>query len=483
MQRKEAAEKVERKDRGSDVLRRKLRLKREQLRRKANRGNLLAFAEYNNKKYRANWHHEAIANTIQGFLADPNRKKMMLFVPPQHGKSELASVMTPAFCLGKYPTWKTVIASYSADLADSFAGRVKDMAETVDFQAVFPGTTIKGKTKEFKNQQNGGVKSVGVRGGLSGRSVDLAIIDDPIKDYIEAESPRTREVIWNWYTSVIQTRLHNDSKVILIMTRWHEDDLAGRLLEREPDEWEVVKFAAIKEPHYTHPDDPRETGEALWPVKHNLAKLEAFRRLDASMFESLQQQNPTSPEGNKIKRAWFQFCEAKEVPASVVWDLWVDGAYTENTKNDPTGFLVAGYSPMTNTLYIALATDAYMEITECLDRTVEIAKLHGLGPRSRVRYEPKASGKSMRQLMKAKSRTLSPVEIKGRMVASGKEGRATVAAPKIHAGKVVLVRGTWNERYLSQMCGYPKAAHDEYIDLTGYACYHHFDRQQAGVYN
>lgn len=475
-----------------EAKRRRLRLLREQIRRKAKGGNLLAFAETINKQYRSNWHHQAIAEQIQGFLADPERKRLMLFVPPQHGKSELASVMTPAFCLGMYPDRKIAVASYSADLAGSFSSRVRDIIGEADYQSIFPGIAVTGTTTDFGViGKRGGMKAVGVKGGLSGRAVDLLIIDDPVKDYIEAASKRTQEVVWNWYTGVADARLHNDSKVILIMTRWHDNDLAGKLLEIEDDEnvpeaekehWEIIRFPAIKEKGYTHELDPRKVGEALWPERHSLQKLLKQKSRNPSMFESIQQQNPSIEDGNKVKRDWFSYCEEKEVPAGLVRDMWIDGAYTESTKNDPTGIMVDGFHEPTNTLYIFLAMEAYMEITDCLDRVEETAKLMKLGPRSRIRFEPKASGKSMRQLLKKRNRFWQPVEIKGRLVNEGKEARITVFAPKAHAGRVVLVRGGWNKKFLDQLCGYPKAKHDEFVDLAGYSAYHHFDQKKASTY-
>lgn len=458
-----------------------LMLEREMLRRKSE-NSLLSLTQFVDTKYYTNWHHEAMASEIQDFLEDPEQKRMMLFVPPQHGKSHLASYMTPAYCLGKYPDWKIAIASYSGDLSKNFAGQVQQLVQSEDYQSVFPNVKISGPASEFKNLSGrGSVKAVGVTGGLSGRGIDLAIIDDPVKDSIEANSITYRERVWNWYTSVIRTRLHNDSKVIIIMTRWHEDDLAGKLLEEEGEKWKVVKFAAIKESDYTHPLDPREIGESLWESRHSLEKLNEDRALSEGVFQSLYQQNPTVPDGDIIKDSWFEYCEAKEVPNGIIWNLWVDGAYTESTKNDPTGLMVAGYWPATKTLYIKHAHDAYLIITKLADLVEEYAALHQLGSRSRAYYEPKASGKSLRQLMKDKVKWLQSVEIKNRLVQEGKMGRATVAAPKLEAGRVVLVKGTWNERFKKQLTGFPKAKHDEYIDLLGYATYHHFDTRRPGI--
>lgn len=416
----------------------------------------------------------------------------MLFVPPQHGKSDIASRFFPAFALGQKPNTKIAACSYSIDLARSFNRDVQRIIDGNEYSDIFPDTQLNSKnvasdskgtylrnTEEFEVVSfKGSYKSVGVMGGLSGRAVDLAIIDDPVKDALEANSKVYRDRVWDWYLNVLSTRLHNKSKVILIMTRWHEDDLAGRLLERQPDKWKVIKIPAIKEEE-TYPADPRNIGDALWPERHTLDKLNDLRSLSETVFQSLYQQNPTTPEGNKVKREWFQYCHPKECPP-IVWDMWVDGAYTKNTANDPTGIMICGFDAYTNTLYVKYAQDAYQEMPELLESIKTISELQGMDGRSRVYFEPKASGKSLRQMLADTSR-LNAVEIKSVLVQEGKEARIQFAAPKLHAGKVVLLSGTWNDKFVHQLCSFPNATHDEFVDLLGYACEYYFRAQSSGV--
>lgn len=479
----------------------RLEVLREKLRRKASKS-LFHFILYTKTDYRPNWHHRAIANELNDFLQDPNRKRLMLFVPPQHGKSEIASRNLPAFALGINPNLKIAGASYSSDLAKSFNRDIKRIIDSDYYRDIFPGTQLNGKnvvtdasqdylrnTEEFEVVgHKGSYKSVGVMGGLSGRRVDLAIIDDPVKDSIEANSPTYRARVWEWYMNVLETRLHKNSKVILIMTRWHEDDLAGRLLMNEPDQWEVLRLQAIKEPEPAGSiapidvHDPRQPGEALWESQHPLAQLERRRKLNPTDFEALYQQNPSIPGGNKVKKEWFNYCDISEVPTGLVWNLWVDGAYTKSTENDPTGLMVAAYDEKNNRTFIRHAKSGFLEMPELLNLLEEYCAQHGIGPKSRVYIEPKASGHSLSQMVRSTVPDLSPVLIKGRLVGEGKEARISVASPKIESGSVWLVKGNWNLAFVHQLTTFPKAAHDEYVDTLGYCIYHHHHKtKKSGV--
>jgi len=441
------------------------------------RQSLFHFIHAVNHSYEANWHHRYIAETLDRFMEDKTQNKLMVFLPPQHGKSEITSRSFPAYLLGRDPSKKIVVASYSSDLAGRFNNDAQDIINSPAYKQIFPKTElIRGNTDECTTSESGGIKAVGVTGGLTGNTVDVAIIDDPVKDDIEASSTTYRERVWQWYLKVLETRLHNDSKVILIMTRWHEDDLAGRLLEYQADKWQVISIPAICE-EANNGDDPREIGEPLWPQRHSLNKLNDLRKLSEVLFASLYQQRPSPAEGNKVKRAWFQYCHERELPGGLSWDLWIDGAYTKQTENDPTGLMVAAHSRQTNTLYIKNAHDAYMEMPELLRFVAEYADLHELGYKSSAYLEPKASGKSLKQML-LKVTNINAVEISNHLVSEGKEARIQVASPKIAAGRVCLVNGSWNDRFVTQICTFPNAVHDEYVDLIGYACFHYFD---AGV--
>lgn len=246
----------------------------------------------------------------------------MLFVPPQHGKSELATRRLPAYILGRQPDSKIAICSYSATIASSFNRDIQRVIDDQPYSEVFPDTTLNAnsainpsKNTYLRNSETfeiighqGFVKTVGVGGSLTGTPVDIGIIDDPFKDREEAMSSTIREKVYNWYTDVFCTRLHNDSQQLIIMTRWHQDDLAGRVLKKDND-WEVIVYPAIKQKEDPH--DPRQIGEALWPEKHSLERLLKIETDTPITFNSLYQQEP---KANKETLVFPEWTEIDEMP-------------------------------------------------------------------------------------------------------------------------------------------------------------------------
>lgn len=412
--------------------------------------------------------------------------KLMIFVPPQHGKSEIVSRKLPAWALGVNPLYKIVGASYSADLAQQFCRSIQRNIDSDEYRRVFPRTYLNSQNVAadvrrgylrnsdiFETVGYGGFyKAVGVCGGLTGTPVDIGIIDDPIKDAIEASSPTYRERIWNWYTDVFLTRLHNDSKVVLIQTRWHEDDLAGRLLEREGDKWEVVRIPAIRE-DLDNADDPREIGEALWESKHSLAALREAEARSPRTFAALYQQRPSVQGGNIVKRDWFKHITPREFnnlhrDEPIVFFL--DTAYTDKSDNDPSGIIAT--CKIGETLYITHGRKVLMKFPDLLRFIPQYAREHGYSMRSSIRIEPKANGISVIDQLKDVTRlnvTRTPTP------SESKETRLNVASPSVECGRVVLVDGEWTEEFMSEVCGFPAKPHDEYVDVLCYAIDFHLN--------
>ncbi len=295
------------------------------------RRNFKDFIEYTKPDYHFNWHHNSICAKLQQF-ANGEIKKLMLFVPPQHGKSELTTRRFPAFLLGKEPDKMIAICSYSATIASSFNRDLQRIIDDRKYAEIFPNTTLNensainpSKNTYLRNSETfeiighkGFVKTVGVGGSLTGTPVDLGIIDDPLKDREEAMSSTIREKVYNWYTDVFSTRLHNDSQQLIIMTRWHQDDLAGKILAID-NSWEVVTYQAIKEREAN--DDPRFIGEALWPEKHSLERLLAIKATSVITFNSLYQQEP---KVNKEILVFPEWSEIDEMPDNLSVQYGVD---------------------------------------------------------------------------------------------------------------------------------------------------------------
>lgn len=260
------------------------------------------FIRYTKPDYAFNWHHLALCSKLEEF-ASGKINKLMVFMPPQHGKSELTTRRLPAFMMGLNPDLKIAICSYSATIASNFNRDIQRIIDDKPYYDVFPGTSLNensainpSKNAFLRNSEvfeiigkKGFVKTVGVGGSLTGTPVDIGIIDDPFKDREEAMSTRIREKVYSWYTDVFKTRLHNESKQLLVMTRWDEDDLAGRILKTEND-WEVLTYQAIKE--RDTPNDPRNIGQPLWPEKHSLERILSIKETSPFTFSSLYQQEP-----------------------------------------------------------------------------------------------------------------------------------------------------------------------------------------------
>lgn len=264
----------------------------------------------------------------------------MLFVPPQHGKSELATRRFPAFMLGLVPATKIAICSYSDTLSTSFNRDIQRIIDDTLYHQTFPDTFLNSSNVVNSSQNDylrnanifetvghrGFVKTVGVGGSLTGTPVDLGIIDDPFKDREEAMSNTIREKVYNWYTDVFSTRLHNDSQQLIIMTRWHQDDLAGRILMVEHD-WEVITYQAIKEKDIK--GDPRQFGEALWPAKHSLERLLRIKENSPITFDSLYQQEPKANKETLVFPEWSEIDEMPDLPVQYGIDFGFPTAIIE----------------------------------------------------------------------------------------------------------------------------------------------------------
>ena len=264
------------------------------------------------------------------------------FIPTHN--SEGSTRRLPAFLLGLDPNLRIAIISYNSPKARKFNREIQRIIDTPEYNEIFPNTQINSKsvTKAIgswlRNADEceivgyrGGFKTVGVGGPLTGDPVDVLIMDDIYKDAASAWSPTVRANIQDWYDTVAETRLHNDSRQLIVFTRWHEDDLAGQLLrqqgvyddEKNPDGWVVGVYQAIKEGEPTE-YDPRQPGEALWPERHSLHKLELIRQRNPHVFQSLYQQKPTPKEG----LMYHDFNTYKELPEEGVDKCCSDPADT-----------------------------------------------------------------------------------------------------------------------------------------------------------
>ena len=472
------------------------------------RNSLMGFISYTKEDYTFKWFHKLISAYLDA-LYEGRIKKLMIFIPPQHGKSELSSRRFPAYVLGREPRTKIAVVSYSGDLSMSFNRDCQNIIDDEKYRELFPETKLNmpgdlDAKGEIRNNHmfeivkyRGFYKAVGIRGSLTGRPIDLGIIDDPFKDRAEANSKAIRDKVWEWYQDVFLTRLHNDSKQLLLFTRWHEDDIAGRILdpnnnyydEKEAKEWTVIAIPALKEatkpiPQALDINDPREIEEALWEERHSREKYIRRRRINPTGFQSLDQQRPTAPEGNMIKREWFIIKNEKQLPFNprlVTADFFIDGAFTEKAQNDETALMSCYFNNADGKLYIFNVMGVRKEMYELLKYFKKFALNNYSTPKSSVYIELKASGYPLKFLLrKIEYGGFNTRGIDNKIVALGKYNRVENTEPFLASGKVILVEGSWNKAFINQCTSFPNGSNDDMVDVLTYAVHKYFIKKSVG---
>lgn len=384
----------------------------------------------------------------------------MIFMPPRHGKSELVTVRYLAWRLERDPTMNIILGSYNQKLANRFSRRIRRMTE----QRV-PLAKDARAVDEWETAAGGGVKAVGVGAGITGFGGRLVVIDDPIKSRAQAESAVRRSNAWEWFTDDILTRLEPGGSIVIIQTRWHEDDLAGRILRKADDlgdDWDVVSLPAFAEKGDAL---RRKIGEPLWKKRFDTDSLERTRRmLGTYSFSALYQQSPVPREGGIFKRNWFDGCVIESAPKGLRWFRGYDLAVSTRTTADYTAsFRVA--LDREGVLYIADGFRGRIEFPDqrryILER-IETEKntvhgiesaLHGAGFVQELRQHRRLSDRAFRAVR----------------VANDKVTRALTWAPRAEAGKVRLIRGAWIDDFLDEVASFPNCAHDDQVDAVSLA--------------
>lgn len=311
------------------------------------------FPEYSvavDPRYELEWFHKIIGLRLEKAVKQVENGedvRLMIFMPPRHGKSDSATQKFPSWVLGQHPEWPFIVASYSQELATDFGQGTRDLMDSVNYQHIF-STRLREDTKakaKWMTQQGGGYTAVGVGGAITGRGFKVGIVDDPFKNREEADSPVIRESVHKWWRSTFYTRQEGNTLILVILTRWHDDDLAGRLIKemREAEEsgddnhdnWEILEFKALAE----EDDQNRRTGEALWPAKFDRNKLlKTKTALGSYEFSALYQQNPIDEENQEFKKEWLRYRTMAEVEAmSTRKFATIDPAGSKRKTSDYTG--------------------------------------------------------------------------------------------------------------------------------------------------
>jgi len=422
------------------------------------------YKENNRRNFIVAPHFVIIANKLMDVI-NGKTKRLIINIPPRYGKTELAVKAFIAYGLAINPASKFIHLSYSDDLALDNSSQAKEYVESDAFQKLWPMKLKKdaqGKKKWF-NEQGGGVYATASGGAITGFGAGVSeskifsgaiIIDDPLKPD-DAFSEVKRKAVNERYNNTIRSRVNDrDTPIIVIMQRLHEDDLSGYLLNGgSGEEWEHLCLPALD-----------ENNNPLWEDKHTFEELEAIRQGSRYTFSGQYMQSPSPDEGGEWRKNWFEIVSKKEV-SKIKWKMLIDGAYTKNTANDPTGLMIFGKH--NNDIYILSSIDKYLELPELIKFIPQYISSLGVEV-SIIKAEPKASGKSIVQLLRSSTR-LNVAEINGKFVQMSKIERARTVSPFIEGGRVKLVEGSWNYAYLQQVAIFPNGKHDEHVDLTCYA--------------
>ncbi len=419
------------------------------------RRSLAAYAPLMFPRFELAWHHSRLIAKLEAVERGEIRR-LMVFMPPRHGKTLLATQVFPSWFLGRNPEKSIICATYAQDLADDFGRVVRGYVNDNHTKATFSELGVaedSNSMKRFVTTAGGAYYAVGRGAAITGRGADLLLVDDPLKDADEARSENIRHSLHEWFGSVAYTRLQPQGAIVLIQTRWHHDDLAGWLLREHGDEgWNVLSLPAIAEVD----GDGRREGEALWPRRFSAEALRGIRAaVGGSAWSALYQQRPSAVEGEIFKREWWK--RYTELPPKFrrIVQSW-DTAFKTGKENDFSVCTTWGESE--NGFYLLDRWSARCEFPELKRKVTALAQEWRPNV---VLVEDKASGQSLIQELQASTR-FPVLAIK---VDSDKVSRANAASPLVECGKVFLPQSApWLADFLYSMCVFPAGAHDDDVD-------------------
>lgn len=383
--------------------------------------------------------------------------RLLVTMPPRHGKTELAAIRFPAWFLGRNPDRRIIVTSYGSDLAERISRQVRGVVASDRFRAVFPEASLSHDSAsvaawDLQAPHRGGLKAAGVGGPITGFGADLLIVDDPHKNREEADSQRARDAVWEWFTSVAYTRLEPGGRVLVIQTRWHEDDLAGRLLRDGGEElgrWKLLHLPAIAD------------GLALWPERYPVSVLQDIRRTIGEYdWASLYMGTPSPREGSLFKLDRIEIVSAAPagLPAVRAWDV----AATVGAGDYTAGVLMAG--PNAEGLYWILDVVRGQWGTEERNRIMrQTAAVDGRDVLTLVPQDPGSAGVDA---AKAFIRTLAGYRVQSIRVSGDKVLRADPLSAQVNAGNVRMLRGEWNRDLLEELRTFPLGRHDDQVDAA-----------------
>lgn len=403
--------------------------------------------------------------------------RIIISVPPRHGKSELITKHTTIWCLEHFQHWNTILATYGADLSTDFGRQVRDIIQdNTDLLSVRIRKDVT-RTGNWKTDGGGGMASVGVGGAITGRGANVLLIDDYIKEIKEAMSQTVRDYIWDWFRTTAYTRIEPGGSCIIIATRWDDDDLIGRILRSNlAKKWDYIELPALAAPPQDSNGDlmqvsdtwtdviGRRVGDPLFPERYSReALLEIKEELGSYFFNCLYQQRPETDDGKLTDPGWLEIVDVlpplSGMPIGRIWDL----AATADGGDYTAGGLMT-HDKNTDTTYILNMIRKQMSSQSVESKVRATALADGLDTTVYIEQEPGASGKAL--VEHYQNNVLPEFTVVAVTAGDGKLTRAQPFLAAAEAGKIKLLKGSWNAKFLEEFKYFPKGDHDDQIDTA-----------------
>jgi predicted phage terminase large subunit-like protein len=449
------------------------------------RDSLLAYTIATMPGFRVGRHHRLIASALERVERGACRR-LMIWAPPRHTKSELASVRFPAWYLGRNPGKFVISMSYGQSLADTFGRAVRNLIRDPVHRATFPGCSLRGDSKaasRFHTERGGVYHALGFDGSVTGKGAHALIIDDPVKNADDASSESYREKQKVTFARDLKTRLQPDAAIVVVQTRWHEDDLSGWLLRESSDPWEVICLPALaEETNALGQPDPlgRAPGEALWPEWYSVRALEEIRDQPGmgSGWWALYQQRPRPETGGLLQKAWWKRWRRTPCPPEMA-GAWVElpkrDAFDEITLSWDMAFKGTAKSDFVvgqawgrigrARFFLLDQVRGRWDFPETVRQCEAFAKRWSTA--REVLIEDKANGPAVIQSLSTKIPRLIAIAPEG-----GKVARVHAIAPLVQAGNVFIpddVEATWAPGFVAEASDFPSGVNDDQVDTMSQA--------------
>lgn len=435
---------------------------------------LWAFVLRHDPKYMVGWFHRDLSSRLERFLKqveDKQSPRLMIQVPPRHGKSRLASQEFPAWLLGHHPEWEIITSSYAVSLPVDFSRNIRERLRDETYKATFPKTMLHPESQSvesWRTTDGGGFLAAGVGGPITGKGAHVLVIDDPIKNAEEAESQTIRNAIWNWYTSTAYTRLAPGGGILIIQTRWHTDDLSGRveqqMTEEDGEPWEIVRYPAIA----LEDERFRKAGDALHPERYDIDSLERIKKaVGPRTWNALYMQNPVPDEGAYFTRSMIRTYE-KAPELLDIYNTW-DLAVGQKQQNDWSVGVKWGVDSNDN-IYVLDVLRGRFDAAELVDHILDMwksAKTQACGiEEGQIKL---TLGPFLEQRVKERRmHSFHHVPLKpGRQ---DKVARARTLQGRMRQGQVYFPeQANWMDKLLDELLAFPFGKHDDQVDGLAYA--------------